>query len=253
MAINVTGTGAIVRHSIVKGQSFTGQASDDIAPTIVDGVIEHALEPVPSGEEFISSAVVTVGGANYEVGDLPLVAGGTFTVQAQIEVLAVDGSGAITAFAIREAGVYTVAPGGPQSLSGGSGTAGTITATFVAVAPGGLISLRDYIERTSRLQSDKRVTVFWIKVLIGGTVAWSISVTDGKRRGGGGVASNREIDDPADDALLLSGTGSVATYVSMELAPYERLRLTSGAVETTEGVFQVHFIPVQDTLGRPLN
>lgn len=112
---------------------------------------------------------------------------------------------------------------------------------------GGYLNLAQFLDRNTRTGSaQKKVNIFWLKILVGSGVAWALYVTNGKA--GGDPAT--VVDLTADDAPLDSGTGSVAKAVSYELAPDERLRLVTAAVSSSEGVFQVHFLPVVDTYGR---
>ena len=74
--------------------------------------------------------VIVSGGTGYTVGDILNVAGGTYTVQAQVKVITVSG-GVITELRMETAGSYSVPPTGTLSLSGGTGTGATCTLTFV--------------------------------------------------------------------------------------------------------------------------
>lgn len=74
--------------------------------------------------------VIVSDGTGYTAGDILTVAGGTYTVQAQVKVVTVSG-GVITELRMETAGSYSVPPTGTLTLSGGSGSGATCTLTFV--------------------------------------------------------------------------------------------------------------------------
>lgn len=78
----------------------------------------------------MGSISISSGGSGYAEGDILSISGGTGTITAQIEVVAVDGSGVITDARIYNAGVYTVAPSSPNSPTGGSGSSASFTVSF---------------------------------------------------------------------------------------------------------------------------
>lgn len=71
-------------------------------------------------------------GSGYTVGDNLLIDGGSFSVQAQIVVDTVDGSGGITGVTIVQAGTYSEPPTGTITATGGTGVDATFTTDFVA-------------------------------------------------------------------------------------------------------------------------
>jgi len=76
---------------------------------------------------------VAAGGSGYAVGNVLTVQGGTVLTSfpaAQIEVTAVDGSGAITGARIRSPGFYTSPPASPASGAGGAGSGATFNLTW---------------------------------------------------------------------------------------------------------------------------
>lgn len=76
------------------------------------------------------AARIFITGANYVVGDVLTVSGGTATTAATVGVASVDGGGGISALYVINPGVYTAAPGGGSvSLTGGSGN-GAATGTL---------------------------------------------------------------------------------------------------------------------------
>ena len=95
--------------------------------------LSDALVAAATGNS-VATVAVNAGGTGYTVGDILSVAGGTGTVTAQIEVTTISGGGGtgpITGVRIYNAGVYTVNPSTPNSVTGGTGSAATITLTFV--------------------------------------------------------------------------------------------------------------------------
>jgi hypothetical protein len=70
------------------------------------------------------------GGNGYTAGDLLKPPDGTYDQQTAIKVLTVDGSGVILTFALDRAGLYSVAPASPSTVSGGSGTGASFTLQY---------------------------------------------------------------------------------------------------------------------------
>jgi len=248
MTIAVTGAGGIVRQTVPQGGIFPGHASNDTEPRVVEGVIEHVEEPAAPGTDHAASAATANPGSNYTVGDVLTLAGGTFTIAAQIRVDELGAGDMIVKFTIINAGVYSVTPGNPVPAAGGTGSNATFNVVWGPIGNGGFLNLAQFLDRNIvGGDADKKVSVFWYKILVGAGVAWALYVTDGRGLAPGG---SFEIDNPVDDAPVASGTGSVAQATSIELAPHESLRLITGAASTTVGVFQVHFIPAKSTYGR---
>lgn len=77
------------------------------------------------------AAAVAAGGANYRVGDVLTVSGGTGAQRsARVYVAQVDpGTGAAVAVAVDDTGVYAALPGAGAATTGGSGAGATITLT----------------------------------------------------------------------------------------------------------------------------
>jgi hypothetical protein len=73
-----------------------------------------------------------VGGTGYVVGDVLTMSGGTSTVPATVRVTSVDGSGAVTAFSVVNAGLYSVSPASGQTTAwaGGTGTGATFYGAY---------------------------------------------------------------------------------------------------------------------------
>ena len=77
-----------------------------------------------------STATVAAGGTGYTVGDDITVVGGNFATAAVFNVDSVS-SGAITAVSLVTAGEYRDKPTNPVSVTGGTGTGGTLNVTFI--------------------------------------------------------------------------------------------------------------------------
>lgn len=85
--------------------------------------------PIPPTEKTVTGVAVAAGGSGYAAADLLTVQGGDGSTAAQIEVVTVDGSGAVTSAVVYESGTYNTAPTSPATVSGGSGTGATFTLT----------------------------------------------------------------------------------------------------------------------------
>ena len=79
---------------------------------------------------FVSGAALVAGGSGYKAGERLVVQGGTFRIPASIIVGTVDGGGAVLTASVQGAGDYSVAPGNPVSVTGGSGTLATFNLTL---------------------------------------------------------------------------------------------------------------------------
>lgn len=83
-------------------------------------------------EAVLGTSVLTVavssGGTGYTEGDILTVAGGTSTIDAQVEVIS-ESAGVITGVRMYNAGVYSVAPSSPNSSTGGTGSGASLTIT----------------------------------------------------------------------------------------------------------------------------
>ena len=78
------------------------------------------------------SATIQAGGTGYAVNDIVTLSGGTVVQAAQFKVTTVS-SGAITAVSLWTRGNYQIIPANPVSLTGGSGTGGTLNVTWQGV------------------------------------------------------------------------------------------------------------------------
>jgi hypothetical protein len=84
-----------------------------------------------------------VAGTGYAVNDVLTLIGGTSSIAAQVKVATVNGSGGILTFAgaITNVGNYSALPSNPITLTGGTGSGATLTASwgiadFVVLTPG---------------------------------------------------------------------------------------------------------------------
>ncbi|MBL5914653.1 SGNH/GDSL hydrolase family protein [Enterobacter asburiae] len=79
-----------------------------------------------------SGASVTAGGSGYTSGDTLTLSGGVFSAPTKLKITAVDASGAVTAAAVAQPGVYTTTPVNPAAVSGGTGSGASFTMTWNA-------------------------------------------------------------------------------------------------------------------------
>lgn len=104
--------------SWIKG---TASNYNDLSDKLVAAATGISLQSVDS---------IAAGGTGYSIGDILTLSGGTFSLAAQVEVLAVS-SGVVTSVRLFNAGVYTVAPADPVATTGGAGDC-TLNCTFAA-------------------------------------------------------------------------------------------------------------------------
>lgn len=80
----------------------------------------------------VIAVAIAGGGAAYVAGDILTVSGGTVvsSLTATLEVLAVDGGGAVTSVRVFNCGAYSANPGNPVSVTGGAGAGATFNLTF---------------------------------------------------------------------------------------------------------------------------
>lgn len=88
------------------------------------------LRRVAIGTSLQEIDAIAAGGSGYVAGDIVTVDGGTSVIAATIEVLAVDGGGAVTSARIRNAGLYTATPSNDATVTGGSGSGAEFTLTW---------------------------------------------------------------------------------------------------------------------------
>lgn len=82
-----------------------------------------------------STIVVVSGGTGYAVNDVLDVVGGLGVAQAtELQVLTVDGSGAVLTAGLLDPGSYSTAPTNPVSVTGGAGSGATFNLTYSQIA-----------------------------------------------------------------------------------------------------------------------
>jgi hypothetical protein len=125
--VNISNGGTVT--AITRTASGTAYTSAPIvaisAPTTAGGV--QATATCTLG---FTNPVITSGGTGYTVNDVLTVTGGTSTTTAQLTVTTVSG-GVITGVSILNAGVYSVAPSNPASVTGGTGSSASFTLDWV--------------------------------------------------------------------------------------------------------------------------
>jgi hypothetical protein len=91
-------------------------------------------KPLMTGVEQQDYRAVTVAvdgaGTGYTAGDVLTVAGGIGLIPVEVTVTTVNGSGGVTGVSLSNAGQYTETPANPASVTGGTGSAATLTVTF---------------------------------------------------------------------------------------------------------------------------
>ena len=76
------------------------------------------------------SVAVSGAGSGYTAGDVLTVSGGIGLIPVEVTVSTVNGTGGVTAVSLSNAGQYTATPTNPVSVTGGTGSAATLTVTF---------------------------------------------------------------------------------------------------------------------------
>lgn len=119
---------------IVGGSSGGGSSADsarDASTTQRTVVMGGLSTSVGTTNTFANTT------ANFVVGDLLPLVGGTYTTQAVMRVSSVDGNGKITGLQLQTQGVYSVLPSNPVSVTTNSAAGNpalvTLTATWVPV------------------------------------------------------------------------------------------------------------------------
>jgi hypothetical protein len=89
------------------------------------------LSGVTPQDAQVTAAVAVVAGSGYAVGNVLTVVGGDYSINAELTVATVNGTGGILTVSISNAGSYNETPANPVSVTGGAGTLATFTLTFV--------------------------------------------------------------------------------------------------------------------------
>jgi hypothetical protein len=125
--VNISNGGTVTAVTrTATGGSYTSPPTLNIsAPTTAGGVqaVVTTLLALNNGVPTITS-----GGTGYTAGDTLTLVGGTFSIVATLTVTTVS-SGVITAVSIASNGAYSVLPSNPISVTGGTGSGATFTAT----------------------------------------------------------------------------------------------------------------------------
>jgi len=104
-------------------------------PALSNFLTREAARAVASPLRLAQALAVNVGGTTYAVGDVFLIVGGTFTVQATGMVTAVA-AGVVTACVVLTPGEYTVNPGIGAATSGAGDDALTVDTTLTSAVVG---------------------------------------------------------------------------------------------------------------------
>jgi len=137
-----TGGGAVYwnQYRAATGPSGSGLPAETQAvtpPYLVNDILrcEAAATGVNvqiAAGDPVTAATVVSAGAGYQVNDVLTINGGTGTA-AELEVIAVSGSGAITQAVVAGAGSYSTPPANPATATGGHGSGGTFALIYTAV------------------------------------------------------------------------------------------------------------------------
>ena len=89
------------------------------------------LSGVTPQDAQVTAAVAVVAGSGYAVGNVLTVVGGDYSINAELTVATVNGTGGILTVSISNAGSYNETPANPVSVTGGAGTLATFALTLV--------------------------------------------------------------------------------------------------------------------------
>jgi hypothetical protein len=116
--------------------------------TLVNDV-DSAAKTYAFANTDVSAVAVAAGGAGYRVGDVLNVSGGTAARAARAYISGVSASGAVTAVAVDDGGVYANLPANPAATTGGTGAGATLNltgGTLTAFVPGDLVLAEGFTE-----------------------------------------------------------------------------------------------------------
>ena len=151
---------------------------------------------------------IAAAGSGYTATDTLTVSGGTFTVACTLTVNTVDGGGGVTSVSIAGNGTYTVEPGMPASVTGGTGS----SATFNLIM--GLTNSKQW----HLAGSDTDTTAGWVRYVIdlNGTPDYSMGSDPtasldrmGVRSRNNGTLTNKQMGFVVDASSY--GTGILIT------------------------------------------
>ena len=132
--------------------------SDVVEALFASNVLDETAYQIPGdfdlpsgfGEIGLSGGAINVAGTVYSVNDVLTLSGGTSTTTAQIKVTEVS-TGAVTAYTVQRAGVYTVRPANPVSVTGGGGSGFKLSATWSGLSEQRLLTMIEIMRATSKI------------------------------------------------------------------------------------------------------
>ena len=126
-AATIGGSGEVLTVTIETAGDYTTAPGNPITTT---GGTGTGCTLTGTWGEFIKAiGAVAAGGVGYEVSDVLTIVGGTSSTTATLTVATVAAGGVATV-TISEAGAYSIVPGNPVSITGGSGSDATFTLTW---------------------------------------------------------------------------------------------------------------------------
>jgi hypothetical protein len=125
--VNISNGGTVTALTMTAGGSgYTSIPAVTIAaPTTAGGATATSTTPVM----LVGSGAIALGGTGYTVNDVLTGTNGTFSTPYTVTVTSVSG-GVITGFTATNGGSYTVLPTGNITMTGGTGSGATFSATY---------------------------------------------------------------------------------------------------------------------------
>lgn len=116
---------------------------------------------LPAAGNYLATTTIVAAGSGYAVGDTLTVAGGTSTTAATIRVLEVTPAGGLVRVKPLQVGLYSVNPSlTANAVTGGSGSAGTITLTMNAQTAAVFLNTKPPVFQNSGSTVDSYSPVF---------------------------------------------------------------------------------------------
>jgi microcystin-dependent protein len=165
------------RPSLMDGNSYIVHANNEAGNPIIAikntsnewSFYSHEVAvvtgTVTAGNKVTAAAIVS-GGTGYTIGDTLTVVGGTSYVAATLTVNTVSG-GVITSVSINNPGVYTVNPGNPVSVTGGTGSGATFNLTLATANTTTSFVSTDIAALLSTFTAGKYIVQFTSGTLLG--------------------------------------------------------------------------------------
>jgi len=150
-------------------------------------------------QTIVTAAAIASAGTGYKKNDTLTVAGGTSTFAATITVSTVNGTGGITAVALKSAGAYSATPANPVSVTcgcTGTGTGAKFTLTFTPPPTGVTFILTGPTAATVGTVSIQNATVTLVAPTAGATnnlIFWQDKKATGTGASFAGNASARTL------------------------------------------------------------